>query len=232
MFGCAWRDHPLVFITMMEQYFDLGRSLAGKAIGETTEPWNILPRIRELILQLQRTLGRSEYDEVSENIFIHKTAVVAPTSYLGAPCIVGAGTQIRHCAFVRGSALIGEGCVVGNSVELKNCILFDGVQVPHFNYVGDSVLGYRAHLGAGAITSNVKSDRTQVTVKTAEGRMPTGLKKFGAILGDFAEIGCNCVLNPGTMVGPRTTVYPLLSLRGVYPADSIVKAADVIVPRR
>ncbi len=212
--------------------FDLERSLAGDALEDCGEPWELLPLLPELIGQLQKTLSRSEYDEVSEGVFVHKTAKIAPTAYLGAPCIIGARTEVRHCAFVRGSALVGEDCVVGNSVELKNCVLFDRVQVPHYNYVGDSVLGYRAHMGAGSITSNVKSDRTPVTVKGCGDPIQTGLKKFGALLGDGVEIGCNCVLNPGTVVGARTSVYPLLSLRGVYPADSIVKSAAVVVGRK
>jgi NDP-sugar pyrophosphorylase family protein len=165
-------------------------------------------------------------------VWVHKTATVAPTAYLGAPCIIGAGTEVRHCAFIRGAALVGDGCVVGNSVELKNVILFDGVQTPHYNYVGDSILGYKSHMGAGSITSNVKSDKTLVVVKTGGEELETGRKKFGAILGDFVEVGCNSVLNPGTVIGPRSSVYPVSCVRGVIPADSIVKTGGVVVPRR
>lgn len=215
-----------------QNLFDYRKSLAGKYLQAFEKPWEIFPRLKDLIPKIAQTLDRSEYDEVSEGVFVHKTATVAPTAYLGGPAIIGAHTEVRHCAFIRGAALVGEGCVVGNSVELKNCVLFDGVQVPHYNYVGDSVLGYRAHMGAGSITSNIKSDRTDVTIRCEGGRIQTGLRKFGALLGDFAEIGCNCVLNPGTVVGARTSVYPLLSLRGAYPADCIVKGTEQIVPRR
>ncbi len=212
-------------------FFDGSKSLAGEYLLSLPRMWEVFPVLKEKILEWQKTLPFAEFDEVKEGVFVHKTAKVAPTAFLGSPCIIGARTEVRHCAFVRGAALVGEDCVVGNSVELKNCILFDGVQVPHFNYVGDSVLGYRAHMGAGSITSNIKADRTEVTVRLADGRIPTGLIKFGAILGDRVEIGCNCVLNPGTVVGARTSVYPLLSLRGYYPADSIVKGEGNVVLR-
>ena len=169
-----------------------------------------------------------DYTEVSPTVWVHKTAAVAPTAFLGAPCIIGAGTEVRHCAFIRGSALVGEGCVVGNSVELKNAILFDNVQVPHFNYVGDSILGYKSHMGAGSVTSNVKSDKTLVVVKNGEEQVPTGLKKFGAMLGDHAEIGCGSVLNPGTVVGKNARVYPLSMVRGFVPANHIYKKAGEV----
>ena len=165
-------------------------------------------------------------------MWVHKTATVAPTAFLGAPCIIGAKTEVRHCAFVRGSALVGEGCVVGNSVELKNVILFDSVQVPHYNYVGDSILGYKSHMGAGSITSNVKQDKSLVVVHSSEGDIPTGVKKFGAMLGDYVEIGCNSVLNPGTVVGRNSNVYPLSSVRGVVPEKSIWKTGGVVVKKR
>ena len=165
-------------------------------------------------------------------VWVHKTATIAPTAYLGAPCIIGAGTEVRHCAFIRGSALVGENCVVGNSVELKNVILFDNVQVPHYNYVGDSILGYKSHMGAGSLTSNVKSDKTLVVVKSKDEQIPTGLKKFGAMLGDFVEVGCNSVLNPGTVIGPHSNIYPTSCVRGVVPPDSIWKTGGNIVAKR
>ena len=213
-------------------FFDGSKSLAGEFLSSLGEMWEVFPLLSQKIAQWQTRLDRAEYTEVQAGVFVHKTAKVAPTAYLGAPCIIGAGTEIRHCAFIRGAALVGRDCVVGNSVELKNCILFDGVQVPHYNYVGDSVLGYRAHMGAGSITSNIKSDRTDVTVKCGDLRIQTNLRKFGALIGDFAEIGCNCVLNPGTIVGAHTSVYPLLSLRGFYPQNSIVKSAEIIIPKK
>ena len=217
------------------ELLDLNYSLAGEYLAGFEYPWQALDGIKELILALGKELPAEEYDSPAPNVWVHKTAVVAPTAYLGAPCIIGAGTEVRHCAFIRGSALVGKNCVVGNSVELKNVILFDGVQVPHYNYVGDSVLGYKAHLGAGAITSNVKSDRTPVTVKispvcrdmaTDELPIDTGLKKFGAMLGDFVEVGCNSVLNPGSVVGAHTNIYPISSVRGVIPSHSIFKSGQ------
>lgn len=209
--------------------FDLTRTLAGKYLGGFTYPWQALAGISGLIVSLGETLGK-DYDEIEKNVWVHRTAKVDKTAHIGAPCIIGAETEIRHCAFIRGSALIGANCVVGNSTELKNVILFDGVQVPHYNYVGDSILGYKSHLGAGAITSNVKADKTNVVI-CGEERIATGLKKVGAFIGDNAEIGCNCVLNPGTVIGARTSVYPLTSVRGVIPAESIVKSADRICKR-
>ena len=194
-------------------------------------PWQALAGIKQLILDLGKQLG-SDFTEVSPNVWVHDTAVVAPTAFLGAPCIIGAGTEVRHCAFIRGSALVGENCVVGNSVELKNVILFDNVQVPHYNYVGDSILGYKAHMGAGSLTSNVKSDKTLVVVKAPNGQIPTGLKKFGAMLGDFVEVGCNSVLNPGTVIGPHSNIYPTSCVRGVVPPESIWKTGGVIVAKR
>lgn len=214
-----------------DNLLDCSHSLAGEYIKAFAYPWQALAGIKELILKLGPALPKDEYSEVAPSVWVHKSAKVAPSAYLGAPAIIGAGTEVRHCAFIRGSALVGEGCVVGNSAELKNVILFDGVQVPHYNYVGDSVLGYKAHMGAGSITSNVKADKSLVTVKFGDTKIETGLRKFGAVLGDFAEIGCNCVLNPGTVIGKNTSVYPLTSARGVYPADSIVKSTDSIVKR-
>ena len=215
----------------LDNLLDLSHTLAGGYLNSFEYPWQALGGLKEFILKLGSTLP-DDYREISSGVWVHKDAKIAPTAYIGAPAIIAGGTEVRHCAFIRGSALVGEGCVVGNSVELKNVILFDGVQVPHYNYVGDSILGYRAHMGAGSITSNVKADRTPVFVKCGEKSLETGLKKLGAILGDFAEIGCNCVLNPGTVIGRNTSVYPLISARGVYAADSIVKSSDKIVKRK
>ena len=208
------------------ELFDLSHTMAAELLNACEYPWQALGGIKAIILRLGPQLGE-EYTEVAPQVWVHKTATVAPTAYLGAPCIIGAGTEVRHCAFVRGSAMVGKNCVVGNSVELKNVILFDNVQVPHYNYVGDSILGYKAHMGAGSITSNVKSDKTLVVVDG----IPTGLKKFGAMLGDFVEVGCNSVLNPGTVVGRNTNIYPLSCVRGVVPADSIYKTGGVIVKK-
>ena len=210
--------------------YDLSHTLAAEYLSGFTYPWEALKGIKDMILALGPSLGE-DYTEVSENVWVHKTAKIAPTAYLGAPCIIGANTEVRHCAFVRGSALVGENCVVGNSVELKNVILFDNVQVPHFNYVGDSILGYKAHMGAGSVTSNVKSDQTPVVVKAADGQIPTGLKKFGAMLGDRVEVGCNSVLNPGTVIGRDSNVYPTSCVRGVVPEKSIWKTGGVIVKK-
>ena len=212
------------------QLFDLNHSLAGSYLAGFDYPWQALKGIKDLILKLGSALGE-EYTEVTSTVWVHNTAVVAPTAYLGAPCIIGAGTEIRHCAFIRGSALVGENCVVGNSVELKNVILFDNVQVPHYNYVGDSILGYKSHMGAGAVTSNVKSDKTPVTVKNGDEKIETGLKKFGAMLGDWVEVGCNSVLNPGTVIGPHSNVYPTSCVRGFVPEHSIWKNSGVVVKK-
>ena len=212
------------------QLFDLNHSLAGTYLSGFTFPWQALKGIKDLILNLGPTLGEA-YTEVAPAVWVHNTAVVAPTAYLGAPCIIGAGTEVRHCAFIRGSALVGENCVVGNSVELKNVILFDNVQVPHYNYVGDSILGYKSHMGAGAVTSNVKSDKTLVTVRSGDERIETGLKKFGAMLGDYVEVGCNSVLNPGTVIGRHSNVYPTSCVRGVVPENSIWKNTGVVVEK-
>lgn len=209
--------------------FDLSHTVAGEYLKGFNAPWEALAGIGALIESLGEKLG-NEYVQVSPKVWVHKSAKVAPTAYIGAPAIIGAGTEVRHCAFIRGKALVGENCVVGNSAELKNVILFDGVQVPHYNYVGDSILGYKAHMGAGSITSNVKSDKTPVCVRGEE-VYNTGLKKVGAFLGDFAEIGCNSVLNPGTVIGRNSNVYPLSCVRGVVPADSIYKREGNIVSK-
>ena len=210
--------------------YDLNQTMAGDYLRGFTYPWEALGGISDLILRLGGTLSPEEYTQTGENVWVHKTAKVAPTAYLGGPCIIGAGTEVRHGAFIRGAALVGEGCVVGNSVELKNVILFNGVQVPHYNYVGDSILGYKAHMGAGSVTSNIKSDRTLVVIHT-QPPLATGRKKVGAMLGDCVEVGCNSVLNPGAVVGRRSSVYPVSCVRGIVPADSIYKTGGVIVPK-
>ena len=216
-------------ITTKELY-DLDHTMAGAYLAKYEYPWQALAGIKELIQELGAKLGE-DYTEITPAVWVHKTAKIARTAYLGAPCIIGAGTEVRHCAFIRGAALVGENCVVGNSVELKNVILFDNVQVPHYNYVGDSILGYKSHMGAGSLTSNVKSDKTLVVVKNGAERIPTGLKKFGAMLGDHVEVGCNSVLNPGTIVGRNSNIYPTSCVRGVVPADSIWKTGGVIVKK-
>lgn len=210
--------------------FDLSHSLAGDYLARFEYPWQALDGIKELILSLGPALGE-EYEEMGAGIWVHQTAQIAHSAFLGAPCIIGPRTEVRHCAFIRGSALVGADCVVGNSVELKNVILFDNVQTPHYNYVGDSILGYKSHMGAGSITSNVKSDKTLVSVRDGGEKIETGRKKFGAILGDFVEVGCNSVLNPGTVIGPRSNIYPLSCVRGAVPADSIYKTGGVIVKK-
>ena len=211
--------------------YDLSHSLAGNYLSGFAYPWQALRGIQELILSLGPQLGE-DYTETAPQVWVHNTAKIAPTAYLGAPCIIGANTEVRHCAFIRSSALVGENCVVGNSVELKNVILFDNVQVPHYNYVGDSILGYKSHMGAGSLTSNVKSDKTLVVVKNGDEHIPTGLKKFGAMLGDYVEVGCNSVLNPGTVIGPHSNIYPTSCVRGVVPANSIWKTGGVIVEKK
>lgn len=211
--------------------YDLSHTLAGGYLKGFEYPWQAIAGIKELVLQLGKGLG-GEYRQVKEGVWVHKDAQVAPTAYIAPPAIIGPRTEVRHCAFIRGSALVGADCVVGNSAELKNVILFDGVQVPHYNYVGDSILGYKAHMGAGAITSNVKADKTPVTVRYGGEIIKTGLKKFGAVLGDFAEVGCNCVLNPGTVIGKNTSVYPLTACRGVYPSGCIVKSTYEVIKRK
>lgn len=216
-------------INTMELY-DLSHTMAGEYLKKFEYPWQALSGIKELILEIGSKLD-GEFTQVSPDVWVHKTAKVAPTAFLGSPCIIGAGTEVRHCAFIRGSALVGANCVVGNSVELKNCILFDDVQVPHYNYVGDSILGYKSHMGAGSLTSNVKSDKTRVTVKYGDEKIETGLKKFGAMVGDFVEVGCNSVLNPGTVVGRESNIYPLSCVRGVVPPRSIYKSGGQIVKK-
>lgn len=208
---------------------DLSHTLAGDYLSQFQYPWEALDGIKDFILTLGPTLDPAEYEERSPHVWVHRTATVAPTAFLGAPCIIGPETEVRHCAFIRGSALVGAGCVVGNSVELKNVILFDSVQTPHYNYVGDSILGYKSHMGAGSITSNVKSDKTLVAVHNQGEAIETGRKKFGAVLGDHVEVGCNSVLNPGTVVGRGSRVYPLSSVRGAVPPGSIFKGPGNVV---
>ena len=211
------------------ELYDLSHTLAAEYLKCFSYPWEALPRIDDMISALGESLDR-DYLQKAPRVWVHRTAKVAPTAFLGAPCIIGADTEVRHCAFIRGSALVGNNCVVGNSVELKNVILFDNVQTPHYNYVGDSILGYRAHMGAGSITSNVKSDKSLVVIH-GDTAVETGLKKVGAMLGDFVEVGCNSVLNPGTVIGRNTNIYPLSNVRGAVPANSILKSSGVIVTK-
>lgn len=211
-------------ILTTQELFEPGHTRAWAHISGHPHPWDILAEIRDIIREIGETLPPDAYDHPADGIWIAKSARIAPTAYIGGPAIIGEETEVRHGAFIRGSALVGDGCVVGNSVELKNCILFDGVQVPHYNYVGDSVLGYKAHMGAGSVTSNVKSDKTLVTVRAGDQAVETRLKKMGAILGDRAEVGCNAVLNPGTVIGAGARIYPLTSVRGTVPAGCILKS--------
>ena len=216
-------------LKISELYSDLSKTLAKELLESKTYPWEVLPCISEFIVKLGNTLSEEEYEKKGENVWIAKSAKVAPTAYINGPAIIGKDAEVRHCAFIRGNALVGEGAVVGNSTELKNVILFDKVQVPHYNYVGDSILGYKSHMGAGSITSNVKSDKKLVVVKGKEAHIETGLKKFGAMLGDEVEVGCGSVLNPGTVVGSHTNIYPLSSVRGVVPSHSIYKNQNEVV---
>lgn len=207
----------------IKNLYNLNETIAKELFRDVEYPWEVLPKIGAFILALGSTLSSEEYDKVGENVWIAKSAKVAPTACVNGPAIIGKEAEVRHCAFIRGNAIVGEGAVVGNSTELKNVVLFNKVQVPHYNYVGDSILGYKAHMGAGSITSNVKSDKKLVVVKDGQDRIETGLKKFGAMLGDEVEVGCGSVLNPGTVIGPRSNVYPLSSVREVVPANSIYK---------
>ncbi len=213
------------------ELYDLEHTLSCQYLQNFDYPWQALAGIRDLILELGAGLSPEEYHQPQPQVWVHKTATVAPTAYLGAPCIIGPHTEVRHCAFIRGSALVGEGCVVGNSTELKNVILFDKVQVPHYNYVGDSILGYKAHMGAGSITSNVRSDKLPVVIHS-QPPVETGRKKVGAMIGDYVEVGCNSVLNPGVVIGRSSQIYPTSCVRGVVPADSIYKTGGVIAPKK
>ena len=214
----------------IKDLFDLDHTIAGEYLAQFTYPWEALAGIKDFILSVGPTL--EGYDEVAPQVWVHKTATVAPTAYLGAACIIGPETEVRHCAFIRGSALVGANCVVGNSVELKNVILFDNVQTPHYNYVGDSILGYKSHMGAGSITSNVRSDKVHVVIHCGAKPIDTGRKKVGAMLGDFVDVGCNSVLNPGAVIGRNSIIYPTSCVRGVLPESSIHKNDGTIVPRK
>ena len=216
----------------VKELYTLSETLAAPLLASVTYPWEALPKIGAFILELGATLSEEEYEKRGENIWIARSAKVAPTASITDPCIIGKDTEVRHCAFIRGNALVGDGAVVGNSTELKNVILFNKVQVPHYNYVGDSILGYKSHMGAGSITSNVKSDKLLVKVHTPEGDIETGIKKFGAMIGDEVEVGCGSVLNPGTVVGKNTNIYPLSSVRGVVPANSIYKKQGEVAEKR
>ena len=211
--------------------YSLDQTIARKLLESAVYPWEVLPKIKEFIIELGNQLNKDEYEQKGENIWIAKTAKVAPTAYINGPAIIGKDAEIRHCAFIRGNAIIGEGAVVGNSTELKNVILFNKVQVPHYNYVGDSILGYKSHMGAGSITSNVKSDKKLVVVKNGDAKIETGLKKFGAMLGDNVEVGCGSILNPGSVIGKNTNIYPLSSVRGVIKENSIYKNQNEIVEK-
>ena len=211
--------------------YNLDETIAKDLFEGATYPWEVLPKISAFILQLGSTLSEEEYEKIGEDVWIARSATVAPTAYIHGPAIIGKNAEVRHCAFIRGNASVGEGAVVGNSTELKNVVLFNKVQVPHYNYVGDSILGYKAHMGAGSITSNVKSDKKLVVVKDGRERIETGLKKFGAMLGDEVEVGCGSVLNPGTVVGRHSSIYPLSSVREVVPADSIYKKRGEVAAR-
>ena len=215
----------------VENMYSLDETIAKKIFDGVVYPWEVLSRISSFIVELGNTLDADKYDNVSENVWIAKDAKIAPTACINGPCIIDSGAEVRHCAFIRGNAIVGEGAVVGNSTELKNAVLFNKVQVPHYNYVGDAVLGYKSHMGAGSICSNVKSDKKLVVVKDAEEKLETGLKKFGAMLGDEVEVGCGSVLNPGTVIGSHSNIYPLSSVRGFVPAHSIYKRQGEVVEK-
>lgn len=212
--------------------FDLKHSLAGEYLSGFTYPWEALDGINGLIISIGQRLNPEEYDCPSPDVWVHKTAKIFPSAYIGAPCIIGANTEVRHCAFIRGSVLVGENCVIGNSSELKNVIIFDNVQAPHYNYIGDSILGYKSHMGAGSITSNVKSDKTDIVIKCGDDNIVTGMRKIGAMLGDYVEVGSNSVLNPGTIIGRDTNIYPTSCVRGFIPQKSIFKTDGTIVKKK
>ncbi len=215
----------------IKELFNLDHTIAKEYLEQFTYPWEALAGIEEMIVRLGSSLEKDEYEEVSEHVWIHRTAKIFQSAYIGTPCIIGPETEVRHCAFIRGSALVGAGCVVGNSVELKNVILFDRVQTPHYNYVGDSILGYCSHMGAGSITSNIKSDKTPVVIRDSDREIETGIKKVGAMLGDYAEVGCNSVLNPGVILGRECIVYPTSCVRGVLHESSIWKTDGSVVKK-
>lgn len=215
----------------VQELYNLNETIAGGLFAGVTYPWEVLPEISRFILELGASLSRDDYEKQGEDVWIAKSAKIAPTASITGPAIIGKEAEIRHCAFIRGNAIVGEGAVVGNSTELKNVILFNQVQVPHYNYVGDSILGYKAHMGAGSITSNVKSDKKLVVVKTPEGNIETGMKKFGAMIGDEVEVGCGSILNPGSVIGSHTNIYPLSSVRGYVPSGSIYKKQGEIAEK-
>jgi NDP-sugar pyrophosphorylase family protein len=216
----------------IQELYDLNETIAKDLFEGVTYPWEVLPKISDFIVKLGNTLSEEEYDKVGENVWIAKDAKVFDSAYINGPCIIDKGAEVRHCAFIRGNAIVGKGAVVGNSTELKNVVLFNKVQVPHYNYVGDSILGYKAHMGAGSITSNVKSDKTNVTIMIGDDKIETGLKKMGAMLGNNVEVGCNSVLNPGTVIGQESNIYPLSMVRGYVPAKSIYKKQGEVVQKR
>lgn len=216
----------------VNELFDLKQTIASEIFEGVTYPWEVLSKISTFIIDLGKKLSSDEYDKIGDDVWIAKSAVVAPSAYIHGPAIIGKNAEIRHCAFIRGNAIVGECAVVGNSTELKNVLLFNKVQVPHYNYVGDSILGYKSHMGAGSITSNVKSDKTLVTIRHRDEKIETGLKKMGAVLGDNVEVGCGSVLNPGTVIGSNSSIYPLSSVRGFVPANSIYKKSSEVAEKR
>lgn len=215
----------------IKNLYNLEETIASKIFEGAIYPWEVLPKISDFIIELGNTLDKNEYEKIGEDVWIAKSATIATTAYIKGPAIIGKNAEIRHCAFIRGKAIVGEGCVVGNSTELKNVILFNKVQVPHYNYVGDSILGYKSHMGAGSITSNVKSDKKLVVIKNETESIETGLKKVGAMIGDGVEVGCGCVLSPGTVIGKNSNIYPLSSVRGVVATNSIYKNQNEIVEK-
>ena len=215
----------------IKNLYNLEETMAKPLLEKLEYPWEVLPKISEFIIELGNNLDKEIYEEKQENVWVAKTAKIAPTAYIKGPAIIGENAEIRHCAFIRGNAIVGNNAVVGNSTELKNVILFNNVQVPHYNYVGDSILGYKSHMGAGSITSNVKSDKKLVVVKNGEEKIETGLKKFGAMIGDNVEVGCGSILNPGTVIGKNTNIYPLSSVRGVIAPNSIYKNQNEVVEK-
>lgn len=225
------KENIMKQVTIAELY-TLEETIAAQLFTDAEYPWQVLPKIKDFIIQLGNTLPEEKFEKRGENVWIAKSATIYPTAHINGPCIIDEEAEVRHCAFIRGNAIVGKNAVVGNSTELKNVVLFNNVQVPHYNYVGDSILGYKSHMGAGSITSNVKSDKTLVWVHTKEGDIETGLKKFGAMLGDFVEVGCNSVLNPGTVIGKHTNIYPTSMVRGFIPANSIYKTKTEIAEKR
>ena len=219
-------------IPKIKELLDLTHTLAAPLFVGKRYPWEILPLLKEFIRALGASLPREDYTEIAPEVWAHKTAKIAPSALIAGPTVIGAGTEVRHCAFIRGSALVGEGCVVGNSTEIKNAVIFDNVQIPHYNYVGDSILGFRSHMGAGVVASNFRSDKGNVNVHDGNETIVTGLRKLGAILGDGADVGCNSVLCPGSVVGRDVIIYPLSRVRGFVPERSILKGDGSVVPRK